>query len=245
MKSRAQIRNRRRGFSLLEIMLALTIFAMVVAAIYASWMSILRATKVGSEAAADVQRSRIAIQTLEDALSCARSFAADVNHYSFVGENGESATLSFVAHLPEAFPRSGKFGDFSVRRVTFSLEPGPDSQHQLVLRQNPILMDPDADEIEHPVVLARNVKEFGLEFWDQQKGDWTEEWTQTNQMPVMIQVSLVYQGINTVGKQSPPTVMSRTISLPSIMVSGQWQTPNLGQNNTKTPKILPVPIPTK
>jgi len=230
MKIRAQIQKLSRGFSLLEIMLALTIFAMVLTAIYASWMSILRATKVGSEAAADVQRSRIAMQTLEDSLSCARSFAADVNHYSFVGENGQSATLSFVAHLPESFPRSGKFGDLSVRRVTFSLEPGPDSQSQLVMRQNPILMDPDKDEVEHPVVLARDVKGFDMEFWDQKAGDWIEEWTQTNQMPLMIEVSLEFKGVNSVGKVSPSTIVSRTISLPSMMVSGQWQMPNVGKN---------------
>jgi len=240
MKTRAQIQNLPGGFSLLEIMLALTIFAMVLTAIYASWMSILRATKVGSEAAADVQRSRIAMQTLEDSLSCARSFAADVNHYSFVGENGGAATLSFVARLPQAFPRSGKFGDLDVRRVTFAIEQGADSQNQLVMRQNPILMDPDKDEVEHPVVLARDVKEFDMEFWDKAKGDWTEEWTQTNQLPLMIQVSLVFKGINTVGKQSPSTVVSRTISLPSVMVSGQWQTPRLpGSAGSNPIKIKP------
>ena len=114
-----------------------------------------------------------------------------------------------------------------MRRVTFSLEPGSDSQNQLVLRQNPILMDPDKNEIEHPVVLARGVKEFDLEFWDQTTGDWTEEWTQTNQMPLMIEVSLVFAGVNSVGKQSPPITVSRTISVPSVMVSGSWQAPNL------------------
>lgn len=208
--------------------MALAIFAMVITAIYASWIAILRSIKVGSEAAADIQRSRIAMQTLEDALSCARSFQADVNHYSFIGENGEQATLSFVAQLPAEFPRSGKFGDYTVRRVTFALEPGADKESELVLRQNSIFMDPDKDEVDTPLVLARHVKEFDLEFWDQKNGDWAEEWTETNQLPLMVQVSLVFSGADR-NSTKGLTSVSRTLSLPSIMVATSWQTPNLGR----------------
>ena len=38
---------------------------------------------------------------------------------------------------------------------------------ELVLRQSSMLMDWDIDEKEHPVVLAKNVKKFEIEFWDE------------------------------------------------------------------------------
>src|ERR1035437_1829374 len=233
MTMRSGINPRRNGgFSLLEILLALTIFAMVLTAIYSSWIAIMRSSKIGLEAAADVQRARISIQTLEDALSCARSFAADVNHYSFIGENGSQASLSFVAQLPEGFPRSGKFGDFDVRRVTFALEPGPDSGNQFVLRQNPILMDLDKDELQHPIVLARNVKEFDMAFWNPTKAEWMEEWNQTNQMPLMVKVTLVFNGPKNSSQGLSET--TRVIGLPSVMVQANWQTPGAGRGGART-----------
>src|SRR5688572_20933837 len=131
--------STRRAFSLIEIMMALAVFGLVLTAIYASWTLIIRSAKVGSEASARIQRERIALRTIEEALTCVRSYEADRLHYGFVAENNDNGFLSFVARLPESFPRSGRFrdGEFDVRRVSFSVESG-DSQSQLVLRQSPV-----------------------------------------------------------------------------------------------------------
>ena len=97
---------------------------MVLAAIYSSWTAILRASKTGLDAAASAQRARVTVRVLEDSLGSAQSFAANLPYYYFDAENGDSPVLSFVARLSKSFPRSGKFGDLDVRRVTFSVEGG-------------------------------------------------------------------------------------------------------------------------
>jgi general secretion pathway protein J len=221
---KTSVARRARGFTIIEIMVAMAILALIVAAVYSSWMAIVRGSKTGLEAAAAVQRSRIAIQTLEQALTSARSFAADIQYYGFVAENGVDASLSFVAKLPESFPRSGRFGDYDVRRVAFSLERGPDSGKQLVLRQNPLLMDMDIDEQEHPIVLAKNVKAFEMQFWDARSGDWLDEWTQTNQLPQLMAITLRLGGNNNDTRQAEQEII-RIISLPSITVPPGWQAP--------------------
>ena len=185
------------GFTLLEIMVAMAILGLIVAAVYSSWMAIVRGADTGRRAAAAVQRARVAVRTMEEALTCARSFASDIQYYNFVAENGNEATLSFVACLSKSFPRSGRFGDFDVRRVMFSVEPGPDSSKQLVLRQkNPLLTDWDIDEKEHPIVLAKNVKKFEVELWDAHLNppDWVDEWTRTNELPPMVMFTLELGG---------------------------------------------------
>src|SRR5216117_3323067 len=145
-KSKVQSRG---AFTLIEILIAIGILGMVLAAIFSSWTAILRASKVGLDAAAAVQRARIVMRTLEDSLLCAESFDLTQQYYGFLADNGSEASLSFVARLPESFPRNRKFGDLHVRRVTFAIESGPESSRQLVLRQNPLLMDLDKDENEH------------------------------------------------------------------------------------------------
>jgi prepilin-type N-terminal cleavage/methylation domain-containing protein len=209
-----------RAFTLLEIMLALAIFSLVLAAIYSSWLLILRASKVGQEAAAQAQRRRVAVRTIESALMCVQSYQASQQYYTFLVQNGDEPLLSFTARLPDDFPRNGRFGDFNLRRVTFTVEPGPDMEKDLVLRQNPILMDMDKDEQEHPLVLARNVKNFATECWDPTQKDWSDKWDNTNQIPTMVRFTLVLGGntLNNFGDTSPILSVTRVVGIPSVMV---------------------------
>jgi len=162
---------RRRAFTLIEIMVAIAVFTMVIGAIYASWMALMRSSQVARE--------------------------------------------------PEIFPRNGKFinpntgRDFNLRRVTFGLEAAEEGEKNLVLRQNPVLMDPDADEQKYPLVLARNVRKFTVECWDTNKLDWAAEWLDTNSIPALLRVNLVLGGNVTAGAAAPDFSVARIFSLPS------------------------------
>lgn len=241
MKSQSLTRQRQ-AFTLVEILMAMAIFALVLTAIYATWTALLRGSRVGLEAAAQVQRERVAIQTIEEALTCARSFNADVEYYGFVAENGSEALLSFVSRLPKSFPRGGRFGDFDVRRIAFSLESGPNSSKQLVLRQCPLLMEFDDDEKQHPLVLARNVKDLQFEFWDVRAKDWTDAWDQTNQLPRLIRVTLELLPPNQHGYGYTAVKGDKTtriITLPSVAVPQAWQAPNAQNAPGAAPGLQP------
>ena len=214
------VRRPARAFTLLELMLAMAIFSLVMAAIYSSWMLILRATRTGEAAAAQAQRRRVAVRTIESALTCVQSYQASQQYYTFIVQNGDEPLLSFTARLPDDFPRNGRFGDFNMRRVTFTVEPGPAMEKDLVLRQNPILMDMDKDEQEHPLVLARNVKSFATECWDPTQKDWSDKWDNTNQIPTMVRFTLALGGntLNNFGDTSPILSVTRVVAIPSVMV---------------------------
>ena len=216
---------RHAGFTLVEILISIGILALVIASIFSTWTAILRASKSGQSAAAAVQRIRIVVRLLEDSLSSAQSFSANLGYYGFMAENGNEASLSFVAKLSQAFPRSGRFGDLDMRRLTFSLQSGPDGGRQLVLRQTPLVMDIDEDEREHPIVLAKNVKEFSMQFWDNRLNDWVDEWKQTNQLPRLINITL--RLADTSRALSPVEEISRTVSIPSVAVQPMWQVPRM------------------
>ena len=219
--------SKCRAFTLIEIMLSIMIFSMVLAAIYSTWMLILRSTKVAQEAAAQVQRQRIAVRTIEDSLMCIQSFQASIQYYTFIVHNGDTPELSFVARLPDDFPRNGRFGDFNLRRLTYTIEPDADeaSGNDLMLRQNPILMDMDQDEQNFPLVLAHNVKGFAVECWDTNALDWTEEWDDTNSIPPMVRVTLALGGKNNdSGSSAPELDITRVIAIPSAMVPSVLQT---------------------
>jgi prepilin-type N-terminal cleavage/methylation domain-containing protein len=234
-------RSSRRAFTLIEIMVALVIFSMVIAAVYATWMIIMRATTVAQDVAAQAQRERITLRTLEDSLMAIQSFQASPQYYSFVAEGGDKPQLSFTARVPDIFPRNGKFfdpltgRDFSLRRLTYSLEPGPGEQNNLVLRQHPVLMDLDSDEQQYPLVLAKNVRKFIVECWDTNQLEWTKDWLDTNAIPRLLRVQLVLGG-NT-SADAPDVSVSRLLSLPSEMM------PAVIQNGTVGGLLPPPPVP--
>ncbi len=205
-----------QAFTLVEILIAVVIFSTVIVAIYSCWSAILRSTKVGQDAAARVQRERIAVKALEDALFSVQYFQGNARYYSFEADtSGDFATLSFVSRLPKSFPRSGNFDDQVVRRVTFAVEPGTNSENLLVFEAN-------VDEEENPLVLARDVREFTVEFWAQNSRDWEPEWLYTNQLPKLIRFSLAFGGGDKSVKQ-PSDVIASVLELTAVPIPSSMQ----------------------
>jgi prepilin-type N-terminal cleavage/methylation domain-containing protein len=247
--SKFEIRNSKfsPAFTLIEVMIAITIFSLVLAAIYSSWDLIWRASRVSQAAAAQVQRQRVAIHTIEDSLTCVQSFQASMQYYTFI-VNDDPPELQFTARLPDSFPRNGKFGDLNVRQLTFTIEPPPNSgsdfsgnnsEKDLVLRQRPILLDLDADEQNNPLVLARNVQTFKVECWDTNQAEWVTEWDNTNSIPPIIRVNLVLGGNTKVfGGDAPTLAVTRVIAVPSQTMPTAAQAPGFNGNPGSLPTFV-------
>ena len=144
----ANQRSRGFAFTIIELMISLGIFMMILLSIYSVWTGILKAAQACRTAADMAQRARISMRAIEDALTTAQMFTANMPpqnptaYYSFLADmnNGDHGTLSFVAHLPATFPGVGRYGDHVVRRVSFTCEPDKDGTLNLVMRQGPMMM---------------------------------------------------------------------------------------------------------
>ncbi len=208
---------------------------MLMAALYSTWVLVTRATIVGKTTAAQLQRERVAMNALENSLTCIQSHQASIDYYLFDVQNGDSPLLSFTAYLPESFPRTGEFEgetpagvamDYHLRRVTFQLEGGENTGKNLVLRQNPVLMDLTTEEQNTPLVLARNVTDFIIECWDTNTMQWDTEWDSTNVIPPLVRVTLAFGGLHSGGSH----VITREISFPAGTMPAQVQVPNNNGN---------------
>lgn len=227
-------RAHHRGFTIIEVMIAIAIFSMILISIYSVWAGILRATDAARNAAVAAQRARIGIRTIEDALLTAQMFTANMPpqnrqpYYSFVADNtGDFAYLSFVAHLPATFPGVGRYGENIVRRVSFSVEKGEGGTQDLILRQGPMLMTMNEDFEPYSLVLAKDIQVFIIEYWGQQKEtrqyEWVNEWNSTNALPKLIRIAL---GVGkTSNKNEAQELVYRVIALPATAVAPEWQLP--------------------
>jgi len=205
--------NRRDGFTMLEVMIAITILAMVMGAIYATWMSILRSNAKADEVSAEVQQERIALRALGDALAGAVMDETNLDFYYFYSNNEallgneqmDYPEISFVSHLPPDYFGSARFAGQPMRRVTFRVEDGPGvlaksmNQRRLVLEQRPLMALEYETNLVHRTVLADNLDLFYFDFLD---GDvWSQEWAETNQVPKMIKVHLVLRREDSEGQR--------------------------------------------
>ena len=214
-----------RAFTIVEVLIAMAMFSLVMVAIYSTWTAILRASSVGQKAAAAVQRSRIAIKAVEDALFTAQMFGENARFYSFITDTKDENLhyLSCTSRLPPTFPGSGMFGDQIVRRVTFEVVPGEDGTNNLVMSQIPSLVITNEMVSPYPITLVRDVSLFFLEFWNPQKSEWASDWLATNQLPKMMRVTIGWGHFN--NSSEPVDIVTRTIALPGSTVMGDINRP--------------------
>ena len=223
--------RRVRAFTLLEIVIALSIFLLMVIGIYASWSQIHRSTRVGLERAAENQRKRVAIRALEQSLGSVKYFLANETNYTFFADlDGRSSFLSFVSHLPATFPRSSMFQYQPMRRVRFSVGNGTNGLGRLELRQQPFLYEENIDENENPLILANDLESFYVEFLpDGEDAEWQDYWDLTNDIPVMARVSLEYKYEN----RSEPEIVTKLIQLASSPVPAEFQLVRTGSSRAR------------
>jgi prepilin-type N-terminal cleavage/methylation domain-containing protein len=186
-----------RGFTIIEIIVAVAILGMIMTAVFTVWETMLRASRVGNAAADRVQRERVARESIRRALDSVQVFGANQRHYGFVAdtENDRFAFLSFVSHLPEDFPGGGMFPDQPVRRVSFEVqEDGSNGLPQLLMRQELILSDHERVDESYPMTLITNLGLFNVEFWNTNDTEWMAEWADTNALPPMMRLIVGYDG---------------------------------------------------
>ncbi len=252
--------NGRRGFTLVEILIAMGIFMVIISAIYASWTAILRSSKAGARAAAEVQRTRMTVKCLEDALASTVFFTENADFYSFETDTTtDFAYLSLVSRLPESFPGSGLFPDDPIRRVAFEVVEG-EGGNELVMLQSSTLQILEETETPYTITLATNISHFMLEFWDDQNEEWAYEWLETNAVPRMVRVSLGFGNQTGPAYGAQQNVQARTIYLAGTAITKDYQFPdatggarrsninnnnnnnnNRGNRDQSSPPVLPGP----
>jgi prepilin-type N-terminal cleavage/methylation domain-containing protein len=186
-----RLKRHAAAFTLIELMVAIGVFALIMMGVIAVWKCIIRGVEVAEVSAAACQRARIGMKTIETALSVVEISRANIEYYSFLTDTSSKfAAMSFAGRMPSSFPGSGYYGDEVMRRVTFDVEEGPDHVNNLMLTQTPLLAAGFEKTSPYPMVLARDVSAFFLEFWSIKDSDWEQTWDDTNSIPPLIRVTL-------------------------------------------------------
>ncbi len=227
---RPTIAGSARGtlaFTIIEVIIALSIFMMIILSIYSIWTGIVKASIAARIAADQAQRARVSMNAIHNALNCAQMFSVNTTYYTFIADmnRGDYGTLSFVAHLPANFPGVGRYGDNVVRRVTFTCKKEDGPNLSLIMSQGPMLQAENEEFKPYELTLAKDVTMFAFECWgvpDPTKPndhDWVDVWKSTNSLPKLMRI-----GLGLGGKSGEPQSMTvKIIALPASVVTPDLQ----------------------
>ena len=114
--------DRHAAFTLLEIMLAITILAMVATAVYATWSAGLAGWKRSATITENLQRERVVMEMLTELTQSAVFFVSKDSLYEVQGtreaQTGDS--ISFVTASDLLLPQTEAMAG-AMRRVTISM----------------------------------------------------------------------------------------------------------------------------
>lgn len=189
-------RPRHGGFTLLEVMLAVSILALMVTVTYTLWNTALTGWRRGTAALEEVQRDRIVLEALENLTRAAVFFPAHPDFYTVRGTvtPGLGSTVSFVTASPWGLPESHAMLR-GLRRVTIGLRLDERGRLYLGMVNSPAVMlseEPERDAVWQ--VLSREVLGFEVRYRDPRFNTWVTEWQETHLVPSALEYSVAFRG---------------------------------------------------
>jgi type II secretion system protein J len=189
----------REGFTLLEVIVAISILALVATLTFASLSNALTTRDVLEQEDKANQAARIALQRIRRDLSLAyltkNTAAVGTYRTLFAGQDDNLADRVWFASLShQRLYKDAREGDQT--EITYWTVDDPEQRDALVLlrREAPrIDHEPEKDGTIAP--LAYGVKAFDLQYLDSQDAEWRKEWdtagTETpNRLPRAVRVTL-------------------------------------------------------
>ncbi|MDP2314458.1 MAG: type II secretion system protein GspJ [Pseudomonadota bacterium] len=179
MRSRLRRKGARAGFTLIEVVVALAVFALIASLTFGTISSALNTRDILEADDTVNQSARIAISRIRRDLSLAylTTNTSAVNTYQtvFVAQDGNPDRLWFASLAHQRLYRGARESDQT--EITYWTEDDPDTDGAMVLlrREGPRIDNyPERDGSIAP--LAYDVKAFTIRYLDPQTNEWREEW---------------------------------------------------------------------
>ena len=186
----------RRGFSLLEVMIAIAITAVIGAMAAGVFQQVDHASTVARDQGERYAGARLALTRLSRELSMA--FISE--HYArdrfrdrptlFKGD-GEKLLFTTMSHV--RLVQDAKESDQAV--VEYLVERDPASNEDALFRREKARIDDEPDRGGRKDLVATHVKALSLRYWDLKRKEWVREWStrspeRLNELPTRVRIEL-------------------------------------------------------
>jgi general secretion pathway protein J len=203
-----------RGFTLLEMLLAMALTSVLAGSLYASMNTAFRGREAADRALGPAARVSATLAIIQDDLTAA-VVPAGLLAGEFLGESserdgGEAADVLYFHS--RAADQSGLVPASPVVRVEYLVAEDEETGEAVLERRTTAnLLAPEEPEAT-PVAICRGVQAFDVAYFS--GTDWSDSWDSTtvgNALPLAVNVTVELEPS---GAGEPPYAMSRTFALP-------------------------------
>ncbi|MCP4650742.1 MAG: prepilin-type N-terminal cleavage/methylation domain-containing protein [PVC group bacterium] len=166
-----------KGFTLLEMLIGITIFAMVAAAVYTSLALGIKVVKHEENQDKLMQEAVLTLQEMSRSLRCAFINSEDTETIRFTG---------IVDRLD--FFSINKEGD--LENVVFYVEAGTGEDPWLLYRSRKKYLDIEDEDAGRVELIHSRVGEFKLSYFDAAEETWYEEWPEEFILPNQVKLEI-------------------------------------------------------
>ena len=211
--------TRARGFSLVELMIAVAVTAFIGAVIAGTYQQVDRASTLVRDQSDRASAVRLSLARMTRELSMA--YLSD--HYDqaryrdrptlFKGDE-DKVLFTTMAHVRRY--QDTAQSDQAV--VEYLVERDPDTGEEALFRREKVIIDDESDRGGRTDLVADHVTRLSLRYWDRVRKEWVREWStrsaeRMNELPPRVKIELEVKGQD--GKTSTFTTQARVaIPLP-------------------------------
>lgn len=213
--------NRRRGFTLLELIVAMVILVVVMSLVFKAFTGTIHGWKRGTEVIDGIKHGDFAMHQLAAALNSTIYFYNERKSYAFTFEKGShnglpADTISFVtasgAFMPQNSPlRNGP------HRIKIYIDTDDDGEPALFSLAVPALVDLEdsdsfnADFDTEPYLISRTIQGLEIMVYNEKDEFWTVEWEKKNSVPERIKITVYVPSDD---DDEEPIVFTRVLDIP-------------------------------
>jgi general secretion pathway protein J len=172
-------REGHAGFTLLEVILSLTILSLVTLVIGGAFRLGLDAWEKGDKEIQSTQKLRALSGLISQNLKSAFPYKMEIEDEDVILFAGDNNYILFVTSLADS-----AFGGFKWIRYTF--------KDGALMMAEGILPDKEfsLSSSENEEVVDSSIEEFNFEYLSLSEGEWTEEWELGEDLPAAVRVSI-------------------------------------------------------
>jgi general secretion pathway protein J len=186
-------KERNAGFTLIEVMLAMTLLSIMVTLLFASLKICAESWNKGEVKIAEVNEKAVVYQFFKRHLPSIRplwdDFSGDERQFSFQGEPDK---LQFVSIFPASSGRKG----LQIFEIVFDKT----DEGQVKVMLNPFYPAIEEQQWEEEeVILLEHVERFEISYFGKEDGDiveddnegvWADQWMEKEYLPALIKINI-------------------------------------------------------
>jgi len=168
----------KKGFTLLELLISITIFAIITASVYASLHLGIKVIKHEETSDAHFEQAMATFRTMSISLRCA-----------FINPDNEE--IKFTGLLDNLdFASINKKGD--IETIVFYVESQADKDRRSLFQLKTKLMNKDSEVAPVPELINTNISELQFSYFDADKKKWYDEWPDELVLPQQVRITITF-----------------------------------------------------